>query len=247
VRESFIREAYDHATGRIQNDDILEARMFQHPRWESKRGFLEALLLLPDLRLDEVAARIGISVSVVMVYENLFWNVRDRLQDNCFMSAIAFPNTRLVEFKSDYWETANPRQLMIRSGFNGDFDAIMQIFGSRAKSDELSVQASANSFKSCVLAEADFVIRAGGANSKMPLLETARKLIEANDKNTGRSRQSQADEMGLTAIGLTDPGASILEHLRLANDDSDYERKLALQEAQWAVVGIGGGMPSKTR
>jgi hypothetical protein len=51
---------------------------------------------LPDLWLDEIAAHTGLSVAVIMTFENLFWNVRDRLQDQCFMNEIAFPNSRLL-------------------------------------------------------------------------------------------------------------------------------------------------------
>ena len=63
VYEPYIKMAYDHLSSRTINDDINGALLFQHPRWITKRGFLEALLLLPALRLDEVAKHVGIPVS----------------------------------------------------------------------------------------------------------------------------------------------------------------------------------------
>src|ERR1700722_4523015 len=83
VHESFIKLAYEHALGGNIAADLHEPLGFGNRIWKTKLGFLEALLL-SDPPLDGVAAHASLPVSVVMLYESLFWNVRDRLNDQLF-------------------------------------------------------------------------------------------------------------------------------------------------------------------
>jgi hypothetical protein len=202
VTEFYIRTAYDHLLGRVTNGDINEALIIQHPRWTTKRGFLEALLLFPNLRLDEVAAHVGISVSTVIVYEQLFFNVRDRLYDELFVNEICYPDTKLIEYRSEYWETVEPRDLIFRAAYNNDLDTVLHIFGSRKPSAEQSSDVSAKNVKERILAGADFVVRAGGVNSQIPVLDAARRIIVAGEKATANQNRNAPSD-ALSDVGMT--------------------------------------------
>ena len=231
VSEPFIKTAYDVLLHRTSDGSISEAQVFQHPKWANKRGFLEALLLLPSLRLDEVAKYAGISVSTVMAYEGLFWSVRDRLQDQMFMAELFYPESRRVEFQPDYFAAAAPRDLMVRAAFHDDLETILQIFGARTKPNVQSAGLTAKQVKARILADADLVIRAGGSSSKVPVLEAARKMFVATEKNVGPNLQSIGDDrMGLTAVGLT-PGKSIMDAVQRLTDDTLFKKRLALYDA----------------
>jgi hypothetical protein len=229
VYEPYIKLAYGHTMNRAIDEDITEAQIIQHPRWVTKRGFLEALLILPSLRLDQVAQYVGLPISVVQVYENLFWSVRDRLEDQLFMNAICYPDTRQVEYRADYWNTENPRNLMLRAAFHNDLDAVLQIFGSRTKREEQSSEVSTKRLKTRFLTDADFVVRAGGSGSKVPVLDAARKLIVEAEKNYRGPQQEFGDDIiGLCAIGLN-PGQSVLETIKGLTDNTTYDQQVSLQ------------------
>lgn len=230
VHEPFIKQAHTHLLHNASNDDIAGAQVIQHPRWTTKRGFLEALLLLPNLRLDEVAQHTGLPVAVVLAYEQLFWNVRDRLNDPLLMNELCYPETRQVEYQADYWNNAEPRDLMLRAAFKNDLDTVLQIFGTRTSREEQPSETSAKKVKTSIMAEADFVIRAGGCCSKVPVLDAARRMIAATEKHAVGRQANGDDVIGLTAVGLT-PGESILQTLSGLTDKSNFNRLAALQTA----------------
>ena len=234
VDEHYIRAAHDHMSCRVINDEISEAQVVQHARWTTKRGFLEALLLLPNLRLDEVAVHAGLSVPVVMAYEQLFWNVRDRRSDEMYMNELCLPNTRLNEYRDDFWETVQPRDLMLRAAFNNDLQTILQIFGTRTPVPEQPADASAKRVKSRIMADAEFVVRAGGSSSRLPVLDSARKIIAASEKNVVPKRANGDDVIGLTALSMN-LGDSIMANLMGSADDSEYNARLAKQDAERAA------------
>ena len=234
VVEHYIRAAHAHLSGRIINDEISEAQVMQHGRWATKRGFLEALLLLPNLRIDEIAVQAGLSVSIVMTYEQLFWNVRDRRSDEMFVNEICLPNTRLNEYRDDFWETVQPRDLMLRAAFNNDLQTIFQIFGTRISAVELPADVSAKRAKARIMADAEFVIRAGGSSSNLPVLDSARRIIAAGEKNVVPKRANGDDVIGLTALSMN-LGDSIMANLMGSADDSEYNARLAKQDAERAA------------
>jgi hypothetical protein len=213
VNEPYIRMAFEYLSGRVNNDDIVEAQVIQHPKWATKRGFLEALLLFPNLRLDEVAAHTGLAVSVVMTYAALFWSVRDRLEDKLFINELCFPATRLPEYQDGYWDSVTPRELMLRAAFNKDLATVLQLFGVKAQGELESAETSANQVKASTMADAAFVVRAGGAGSTVPVLNAARRMISASEKFAMPTNNAGDDLIGLTALSL-DPGQSILATLQ---------------------------------
>ena len=229
VCEPNIKLAYEHLLNRAANEDITEAQIVQHPSWATKRGFLEALLLLPDLRLDEVAAYVGLPVSVVQVYENLFWCVRDRMDDQLFVNAICYPETRQVEYRPDYFNTEEPRNLMLRAAFHNDLQTVLGIFGTRMPHEHQSSEVSAKKVKARIMADADFVVRAGGASSKVQVLDAARRMIVAAERYAVPTQGLGGDDfIGLTALGLN-PGQSILDTVKGLMSNTAYNEQLSLQ------------------
>lgn len=213
VDEPFIRMAHEHLSGRVNNDDIVEAQVIQHPKWTTKRGFLEALLLLPGLRLDEVAAHTSLSVTAVLTYAGLFWSVRDRLGDKLFINELCLPATRLAEYRDGFWNDAEPKELMLRAAYKQDLETLLAIFGSRTPSDLESAETSAKQVKAATMADAAFVVRAGGAGSTVPALNAARRMISASEKFAMQTNNLGDDIIGLAALSL-DPGQSILATLQ---------------------------------
>ena len=118
---------------------------------------------------------------------------------------------------------------MLRAAFNNDSQTVLQIFGTRTKREEQPSEISMKRLKSRFLADADFVVRAGGSSSKVPVLDAARKLIVEAEKNYHSPQREFGDDLiGLTAIGLS-PGQSILDTVKGLMSDAVYNDQLSLQ------------------
>jgi hypothetical protein len=227
VTEPYIRTAHEYLMDQTWTDDFADALVLRHPNWELKRGFVEALSLFSDVRLDQISNYTGLSVFVIQLYQNLFWNVRDRLADPLFINHLVFPQTRQIEFKPDYWLNATPSQLMLRAAFHRDLPTVLNIFGCPTSAEPMSAGDLTNELKTNLLAAANHVIKSGGINQGgVPALEAARKLLIASERNPVRQSPLGEDRLGLSALGSLNPGESILETVRRMNDDSEYNKRL---------------------
>lgn len=72
----------------------------------------------PDQQLSAVAARTGMPKDTIEAYEALFYNVLDRQQDALYIANEVYPNTRIVEFSDDYYQTTPLGDLLKRAGYN---------------------------------------------------------------------------------------------------------------------------------
>jgi len=111
---------------------------------------------------------------------------------------------------------------------------ILQIFGTRTPVPEQPADASAKRVKSRIMADAEFVVRAGGSNSGLPVLDSARRIIAAGEKNVVPKRANGDDVIGLTALSMN-LGDSIMANLMGSADDSEYNARLAKQDAERAA------------
>jgi hypothetical protein len=119
---------------------------------------------------------------------------------------------------------------MLHAAFNRDLDTVLRIFGARQPGEEQPAETSAKKVKARIMADADFVMRAGGGGSTIPVLDAARKMIVATEKYAPAPKGFGDDLIGLTALSMT-PGESILETVRQMCDSSDHQRRVALQAA----------------
>ena len=78
----------------------------------------------------------------------------------------------------------------------------------------------------------DFI--SGGSSSGLPVLDAARRIIAAGEKNVVPKRANGDDVIGLTALSMN-LGDSIMANLMGSADDSEYNARLAKQDAERAA------------
>ena len=83
-----------------------------------------------DAHLHLVAEVTGIPRRTVEAFETLFFNVLDRHQDGLYLSSLAYPGGRPVEFDEDYFETTPIADLILRAAYNHrDIELISRLAG----------------------------------------------------------------------------------------------------------------------
>lgn len=211
---------------------LVEARTFLHPAWAIHRQLLEALLIIPDLPLDKIAALTDSHLFTVQMYESLFFHVRDRLNDKLYINHLVYPANRYAAIADRKQDSDH---LMIQAAYNSGLDAVLRIYGARQENQVvLSPKMYAKQFQTYVMAEALQLVETGGLNqADSPVLKYVFKWIEATGNGNGLDAGPSDDEMGLRAIGLT-PGESITATVAGLMDDSRYEAMLRVQQDQIA-------------
>jgi len=229
AREPYLIQAYAFAgdvrqSARKIYRHLVEARTFLHPAWAIHRQFLEALLIIPDLPLKEIAALTGTHLYTVQIYESLFFHVRDRMEDKLYINHLVYPANRyaaIADRKHDADHT------MIQAAYNSGVDAVLRIYGARRESEvPMTPKMYAWKFNTQVLAEALHLAETGGLNqADSPVLKHVFKVLGAAGKANGLDAGPGDDEMGLIAVGLG-PGKAIMDAVKDLTDNSFHEARL---------------------
>lgn len=78
---------------------------------------VQALLIHKDYTVERTAATLGLDPLVVEAYEQLFFNVRDRLADQEYMTHLIWPYGRYCESDPAYYNTLSPRQRLLQTSY----------------------------------------------------------------------------------------------------------------------------------
>ena len=216
VSEPAIREAYQYASGGNCSDIFIEVLVLREEPMKIKRGVLEALLLVsPALPMEKVAELTGLSVKAVMLYEELFFAVRQRSGDLCFLASILYPDTRRVEFEPGYLSKVDPCDLLKRAAWRGGVDVVMELLGRVTSGHQITDQEYARVLKTNILSEAAWLAQVGLIHQPLEIFKLASKLMVAAMKASGRAQGGHWRVA--TAPGATDAaksGWSVLEAAR---------------------------------
>ncbi|MBE0546044.1 MAG: hypothetical protein IH623_32355 [Verrucomicrobia bacterium] len=105
LRDQIIRRAYHYLRGTRDEQMAIVHGLRTSLEYGKTRSVLQGLLCARDISLEDIASLLGLEVEVVMLYEGLFFNVRNR--EATFTLNAIFPQTRLgavVEAEKDYNE-----------------------------------------------------------------------------------------------------------------------------------------------
>jgi hypothetical protein len=237
VKEHYMREAYIYESvdtpevGRLYQH-ICEAKLYRHPTWSFREYFLRALLLRPELTMQEIALKAKVSLKVLTTYENLFFNVRDRLNDDVYVSSLRFPETRHVEYQSDYWLTEHPGRLMLRSK---TVDEVLSLYGIDFQSSELpSLDVLKSNVRYHVLKDANIVLNTGGGNqSGIKSVQTAKTWLNSEEMS-GQKKDTTDGMAGLQALSI---GYAVIETVKgVCCDTSDLKRQMEEDDAPFRTT-----------
>lgn len=210
VTETVIRDAHKYLISGKCSDNLLGALVLCAAPMKLKRALVESLLLIsPALTLERIGELVCLPVEEVQAFESLFFSVRDRANDQCFRTNIAYPNTRQVEFQKGYLAMVDPCDLLKRAAIRGGVDVVMELMGALTSESQLSDKEYARIVRTNILSEAALLAEAGLVHQDLPIFKLADKLIRADMKAAARA-PAAATRVGARAESKS-LGGSVLD------------------------------------
>jgi hypothetical protein len=216
VAEPAIREAYDYLVSGKCGENLRGALVIRESPMKLKRGLLEALLMVsPAVPLQRVGELTCLPVAVVQIYEALFFSLTGRDGDVSFISQLAYPATRQVEFQKDYLTNVDPCDLLKRAALRGGVDVVLELMGVLTSGSNLTDKELARIMKTNILAEAAWLAQAGLVHQPLEIFKLALKLIVADAKASSQSPQARSGVAPTPmAANSQAPAFSVLEAAR---------------------------------
>jgi len=118
VHEPILREVYAILRGRKTPSPVMLEVLGLHGSSASvnvNRGLMKALLMLPSVSLEEVARVTGFATEVVRSYEQLCFNVRERLDDGLYIAKLVYPEPKRVILEPDDPANVDIETLLLRA------------------------------------------------------------------------------------------------------------------------------------
>ncbi len=229
IYERWLGRAYWAYVSEFPDDVVAEASSIETPHRSHARALVRAFLILRDTDTEDIALHLGMDHDVLECYEQLFWNVRDRLDDHTYISHLVFPEGRRVEMEPNYLRRESLEHLLLRAVYGGHFKEAAQLAGLMPSALKLgNADSSAAELESMIMSNAAYLAKLGGLNqSDVPGVHAARQLVAAA-KASGQQEKASDERLGLGALNH---GAAILETLSGMGEDA-VARQQALIEAK---------------
>ena len=224
-----LRRAFYYFTRNSSDDVMCEAYALVHPANTAKRRILNALLICQDTNLTQIAEVLSLPENVVGVYEQLWFNVRDRIGEKSYIAFLVFPQTRFESTEQEPGDEQDYAQALLRAGHNFGSQEVLYMAGLTATRNSIDrVAGSSGEFESILMGDALTRVRHGGANAKIaPAIDRAKTLVAAS-KRMGEPERTGDEIAGLGGISAS---RSVLENV-LNIQQPDIRRRLGHQQSQ---------------
>ena len=166
------------------------------------RNTLEGALVVAGATHKKVAEQLKLDVRIVEAYETLFWNVIDREQDITYLQALIYPDGKLEEMVSGYFQSANVDQLLKRIGYNSGYEDLAWGAGLRfSPVDSMSIDVAKEQNERLTLSLGALMLRNFGHHAQPhAMVSGSRQLLQAAkiggvDGNSGGYDDSMSNFM----------------------------------------------------
>jgi hypothetical protein len=217
----------DYFAQNHRDDIFADTYALSHPANTARRRIINALLICRDITTAEIASKMDMPVETLELYEQLWFNVRDRLDDPGFIAGLLYANTRLSNLEIDSAEVPDYDIKLLRAAHEFGAAEVLYLTGvvpSREQSFSNAYQAQELEFTLMDIAVTQ--ARYGSTTIKSaPAVDRAKSLLIAAKK--GGSQDKRADDvMGLGAISAS---RSILDTIQRVQQP-DIARRIELQQ-----------------
>ena len=193
----------------------------------TKRALLQCMLLVQDLAYDAIASALKLHVDTVMMYEALYWNIRDRFDDKAYIAQLIFPDTRKVEFLPTYFMDENPLYIVLRAAFHHGLQVVEEFLGIRNPIVEFNSQEEAKAYEARVLSAGNYMAKIGYLHQNQAYAISSARHVLQSIKIGGEDKLDDDARRGLEGMSM---GRSMTEtYLEIVRPDLEYE--LMLQNA----------------
>lgn len=166
------------------------------------RNTLEGALVVAGSTHKKVADMLHLDIRIVEAYETLFWNVVDREQDITYLQGLIYPDGKLEEMVSGYFQSANIDQLLKRIGYNSGYEDLAWGAGLRfSPVDSMSIDVAKEQNERLTLSLGALMLRNFGHHAQPhAMVHGSRQLLQAAkiggvDSNTGGHDESMSSFM----------------------------------------------------
>lgn len=165
------------------SESFLQAMSLTSPERANAAKTVRALLIPRDACALKVAQRLRMAPHAVRLYEQLFFNVRDRRDDVIYIRDIVFPATRVSEMLRTEFQSDEVADMLLRAGYDNGVDDVIHMAGLADHTERMLNAASESSrqFEALLMANAVVQANNGFLNLKRttPALQKASQLMIA--------------------------------------------------------------------
>ena len=229
IEAESVRHAYYWLHYGAEFEHIPQAHALSLPASARFAAILNALLLCRDTDVAAIGKLVNQPIEVIQAYGDLFFNVRDRLDDRPYIAGIVFPETRLADLREDAECELDFSNILLRAAYESGVDEVMYLAGLVANRSEVSDRRdSAVEFESGLLDRADLAVRYG-RNEPATVIRQATSIAARRKQD---QPQRPAEEVGLHSLG----GAIMAELEKSAAVEDEHrlavQRELGMRKHQ---------------
>lgn len=206
---------------------VTNAEVFNTPEFKPRRNLLQALLCCPGTSVQDIAGQCHIDPDVLSLFEQLFWNVRDRLEEKLYINQLLYKNTRFPGPGVRDQEQADPGLRLCRLGYEKGITAVLHAAGVlRLEDGQGDTRRLYEDLEQKLLLQASLGVAQGLVSpAGNPCLPSAMKLQLAKMRQKPEEELDEDARRGLAGMSLS--MAVTESFMRLVKPDLD--RRLALQ------------------
>ena len=198
VEEKWLISFFRMERYHIYNRHVAEALSWTESHRTKHKAVVEAFLVCGKLSIPDIAQKTALHAASITAYEQLFFNVRDRLEDNVYISNLVFPEGIVDQLRPNYFLTTSPEDLYLRAGYTAGSDDILFFAG--MKGGNTLDDEAANLLETNIMNEASRYARNGGLGQRnMPQISSAKAIIVA--KKSAGTGDRPPDDSGWSDMG----------------------------------------------
>lgn len=224
VHRAYLSRLYP---SRYYHPHIAQAYALAQEPLKRAGRILRSMLLVGETSYRKISKETGVAVGVVEAFSTLFFNVKDRLEDNRLLIAnIVYPETRIVTWLEDYIKTSGICDLLMRAGYDSQsLHAVAYISGMDPSSyiDQVSADPDSKDRVEKSMTGAAYVLAAAGLTHQPMLGMRNYKSLLIADKQ-GNAPPQQDPVTGLAS--------GIISQLQQADQEQEAIRKQVRRERE---------------
>jgi hypothetical protein len=195
-----ILEAYNFIRYGTASEEMVYAVSIDSSMNPYNKNVLRGTLLVEDVEAEHIARKTGVPLSVIEIYEELFFNVWDRQEDQLFIASLVNPEGAFAELNPNYQARASYGELLRRTGYKYGLDDVMSLAGVRGHEITGSTQNIVAEFENKLMANALFLANTGFMNTRNNVGISNAKNLLAAAKHGGDTDTAQNDNIGIGGI-----------------------------------------------
>jgi hypothetical protein len=193
----FIVRAYNFENFGTKDKAIERAVMYTLPSRQHFSSTIKSCLLVEGITYEEISEKLGIELDTVRAFDQLFFNVTDRIKEALWLADVVYPETRFVEAMDNYHKNESFSMMLQRAGYNNGIEAVQFFSGLRSSILTSGDMANAAGKMENALMINGFLLATNGFINQRDAtgIHNARTIINA-EKQGGNQNESSEDITG---------------------------------------------------